>query len=314
MEFQWPLLLLSLGIVPLLIAGYVAAQRRRRAYAVRFTNLALLRDVVGAGPGRRRHIPPALFLLGLAALLVSLARPTAVIAVPRDQSAVVLVMDTSGSMSADDLDPNRMEAAKEAAAGFVERLPRGMQVGLVGFNQEAIVRASITDDHDDVRRAIEAMRADGGTAIGDGLDAALDQLAQRPADPQGQRPPGMVVLLSDGASNAGQQPSSAAARASGEGVQVHTVGIGDRDETPLIGGRQPARLDEATLENIAEQTGGRYYYAEAAGELEDVYERIGSQVSWVEERTEVTAFASALGAACLMVAGFLSLRWFGQLP
>ncbi len=134
MTFQWPTLLFALGVIPALLTLYLVAQRRRRAYAVRFTNLALLEEVVGRRPGFRRHIPPLLFLLSLAALLISLARPTAVIAVPRDQTAVLLVLDVSGSMAAADLQPNRMAAAKGAARQFVETLPRGLQVGLVSFS------------------------------------------------------------------------------------------------------------------------------------------------------------------------------------
>jgi Ca-activated chloride channel family protein len=315
MTFQWPLLLLSLGLVPVLAALYVLGQRRRRRYAVRFTNLALLAEVAPKGPGRRRHIPPLLFGLGLAALLFSLARPTAVIAVPRDQTAVMLVMDVSGSMAADDLDPNRMEAAKSAARAFVNALPRGVQVGLVSFNNTARLSTPLTPEREEVEQAIDGLRADGGTAIGDGLNLALDELAQRPRDAQGNAAPARIVLLSDGASTAGVPPSQAAARAAEERVPVQTVGIGDRNATPVVGGqRQPVPLDETTLQEIARQTGGDYYYAAGASELEEIYSNLGSQVRWVEERTEVTALASALGSVLLIAAGLLGLRWFGHVP
>lgn len=314
MSFEWPTLLLGLGLVPIMAALYLVNQRRRRAYAVRFTNLALLSQVVGRGPGIRRHVPPLLFLFGLGALLVSLARPNAVIAVPRDQATVMLVLDVSGSMTADDLRPNRMEAAKQAARAFVEALPDTTQLGVIQFSQTAGVAAPLTRDHEAAARAIDGLRANGGTAIGDGLDLALDQLAQRPAAESGQQAPGLVVLLSDGASSSGRSPEDAAARADQEGIRVHTIGVGQRGAATRINGRIPVTLDEATLRAIAERTGGEYFYAAESSELERVYADLGSQVAWVEERTEVTALVSALGTAFVTVAGLLSLRWFQQLP
>src|SRR5919108_2997519 len=164
MTFEWPLALAGLGLLPLLAALYILAQRRRRAYAVRFTNLALLREVVGRGPGVRRHIPPLMYLLGVAALLVSLARPMAVIAVPREQATVMLVMDVSGSMAAADLQPNRLTAAKRAARAFLDALPQNIQVGVVSFSSTASLTVPPTRDHLAVGRAIESLRANGGTA------------------------------------------------------------------------------------------------------------------------------------------------------
>jgi len=182
MTFQWPYLLLSLVLIPILVGIYLLAQRRRRRDTVRFTNLALLSAVVGRGPGVRRHIPPALFVLGMAALLVALARPTAVRAVPRDDNTVMIVMDVSGSMMADDLRPDRMEAAKQAARAFVEALPDHTRVGLVSFSSRANLAAPASSDHKPVLRAINALAAGGGTAIGDGLDLALDQFKTSATD------------------------------------------------------------------------------------------------------------------------------------
>lgn len=314
MTFEWPYLLASLGLIPLLCALYLLAQRRRRAYAVRFTNLALLQSVMQRGPGVRRHIPPLLYLLGLAALLISLARPIAVIAVPREQTTIMLVLDTSGSMQADDLRPTRMSAARAAAHAFIEALPENIQVGLVSFNTSARVNTPPTNDRLTVARAIDGLRADGGTAIGDGLSLALDQLALRPTGSDGQRAPGLVVLLSDGQSTTGQPPAAATERARQEQIKVYTVGVGQRGAVPLINGQLPVRLDEATLQNIAEQTGGSYFYAAESDQLERIYAELGSQVSWIEERTEVTAIFSAAGALLLVLGGLLSLRWLQQLP
>lgn len=314
MTFQWPTLLLGLALVPALLALYILAQRRRRAYAARFTNLALLAEVAGKGPGARRHIPPLLFLLSLAALVVGLARPTAVIAVPRDQAAVVLVLDVSGSMAAADLDPSRMAAAQSAAHAFLDALPPEQQVGLVTFHSSAGVAAPLTRDHAAVARAIDTLRPQQSTAIGDGLTLALDQLAARPVEEGGERPPGLVVLLSDGESNAGMPPATASARASAEGVRVHTVGIGQRGATTRVEGGWSVGLDERTLQRIADETGGRYFYAAERSELERIYSDLGSQVRWVEERTEVTALVSAFGTLLMLAGGLLALRWFGRFP
>jgi Ca-activated chloride channel family protein len=315
MTFTWPLALLGLVLLPALLALYVWMQSRRQKYAVRFTNLELLRQVAGPGPGIRRHIPPALFLLGLAALLVSLARPSLVLAVPRSDASIMLVLDVSGSMAASDLQPSRMTAATRAAHGLIEKLPDSAQVGVVSFNQSSSVVAPLSSDASAADRALGRLRADGGTAIGEGLSAALDQLAQRPTDSQGQRAPAVVVLLSDGESNGGRPPATVAERARQEGVTVETVGIGQRGTTATVNlGQQRVGLDETTLQNIATTTGGHYFYAADENQLQQVFGGLGSGVSWVEERTEVTALVSGLGAVFFVVGGLFALRWFGRLP
>src|SRR5712692_10885034 len=204
MTFAWPTALVGLALVPVLFGFYLWMQRQRRRYAVRFTNLALLREVVGRGPGLRRHLPPLLFLLGLAALLVSLARPSMVLAVPRDQASVMLVLDVSGSMDAHDLQPTRLGAARQAARKLVDGLPSGAQVGVVAFSDRAVLSAPLSRDPLRAQQALDGLAAGGGTAIGDGLNLALDQLAQRPTNAQGERAPAVVVLLSDGENNAGR--------------------------------------------------------------------------------------------------------------
>jgi Ca-activated chloride channel homolog len=311
--FEWPMLLWGLIALPALIALYVAAQRRRRNDAVRFTNLALLSQVVTRGPGARRHIPPLLYLLGLAALLVGVARPSAVIAVPRDQATLMLVMDVSGSMSADDVQPNRMHAARQAARAFVEALPPGAQVGLVAFNETAQVQSPPTRDRDTLLAAIDGLTPGGGTAVGEGLHLALDQLTQLPTS-EVSAVPATVVLLSDGESSHGRAPETAAERASRVGVQVHTVGLGQRGVTTLLGGTQPVRLDEAALQAIASATGGQYFYAPEADALEQIYAGLGSLVTLVEERIEVTAVVSALGALLFVTGGLLGFHWLQRFP
>lgn len=329
MTFQWPLMLLSLGLIPVLIVAYLLIQRRRQAYTLRFTNMALLTKVAGRRPGWKRHLPPVIFALSLAALLVSLARPMAVISIPKDQSNIVIVIDVSGSMAANDLQPTRLSAAKQAAQDFVNNLPSNAKVGLISFNTIARVEATMTTDHNAVNRAIQNLNAGGGTAIGDGLDAALKQItaqadqatptpnATANANGQQEQPsqiPAVVVLLSDGKSNAGVPPEQAAANAKDDNVKVFTVGIGTRGSTPILNGRYnpDAGLDETTLQNIASETGGQYFYAAETKQLRDIYTALSSQVSWVTEQTEITALVTALGTILMIIAGFLSMRWFHQ--
>ncbi|HEV7663244.1 MAG TPA: VWA domain-containing protein [Chloroflexota bacterium] len=313
MTFGWPMALLGLGLVPLLIGLYMWSQRRRRQYAVRFTNLALLREVVGKGPGIRRHIPAALFLLGMAALLVSLARPSMVMAVPRDETSLMLVLDVSGSMDARDLQPTRLGAATQAAKQLIAGLPAGAQVGVVAFSDRAILTAPLAADPAAASRALDRMSAGGGTAIGDGLNLALDQLAQRPVDASGQRAPAQVVLLSDGENNLGRAPAAVAARAQQEAVQVNTIGIGTRGQQTSLNRQTRVGLDETALKSIASTTGGEYFYAADAAQLEQVYAHLGSQIMWVQEQTEVTFLASAIGAVFLTIAAGLGVFWFGRL-
>jgi Ca-activated chloride channel family protein len=309
MTFEWPIALLALLLLPVCAGVYLLMQRRRKAYAVRFTNLSLLREVVGKQPGLRRHVPAVLFLVGLAGLLLSLARPTLVLAVPRSGADVMLVIDVSGSMAATDLQPTRLGAATTAARQFIDSLPDGARVGVVSFSQGANVVAPLSEDRSRADNALARLTPQGGTAIGDGLNAALTQLGQRPADST----PGLVVLLSDGESNMGQAPMSVADLAQQQGVQVDTVGIGQRGAQTYIN-RQPVGLDETTLKSIASTTGGEYFYAADSGQLSDIYSQLGSQITWVPQRTEVTALASGLGAVFFLVAGGLALRWFGRLP
>lgn len=314
MTFQFPQMLFALALAPLLLVLYSLAQRRRRAYAVRFTNLALLQEVMGRGPGIRRHIPPLLYLLGVAAMLFSLARPEAGVAVPREQAAVILAMDISGSMSATDLEPSRMEAAKQAAQAFVDGLPDDTQVGLVSFRESAAVSVPLTREHHLVERGIDRLRADGGTAIGDALFQSLDQLALREEGADTQPSPALVVLLSDGESNQGRSPIDGASRASAVGIPVYTVGIGQRDQSTTIASGQTVGLDEETLQAVAEMTSGQYFYAAETEELTQIYADLSSRIAWVNESTEITAYVAGLGTLLFLIGGVLSLRWFQQFP
>jgi Ca-activated chloride channel homolog len=312
MSFQSPVALLALLAIPILAALYWLAQRRRHAYAVRFTNLELLGQVVPRGPGLRRHLPTALFLLALTGLAFSFAKPQATINVPGDRSSVMLVIDVSGSMQATDVQPTRLDAAINAAQSLVDSLPPNASVGLVAFNSSAFVISPLSSDRDALRAGLQSLRARGGTAIGDGINLALDQLGAPTSGPwSSAHPPSMIVLLTDGVSNAGVPPEQAAARAAEEHVAVNTVGVGSRGTQPVfVLGQDVGGVDEQALQSVAQTTGGKYFFATEAGQLQQIYSSLGSQFGWKHEKVDLTV-PFAMGGALVLVAGAgLSLLWF----
>ena len=315
MSFQTPVLLLGLLAIPLLVGLYLSSQQRRRAYAVRFTNLALLRQVMGKGPGFRRHLPAILFMLGLAGLLLSMARPQLTIRTPKDQTTVVLAVDVSGSMAATDVQPTRMQAAIQAGRTLIDKLPGNAQVGLVIFNSRAQVVSPLTQDHGSIKDALGTLAPGGGTAIGDAIQVAVAQLASI-TDPTKsvKHPPVMVVLLTDGTSNTGLQPLDAATQAKQAGIPVETVGIGQRNQTTILGGRIVDGVDESTLQGIASATGGRYFFAADESQLNKIYSDLGSRIGWVTTKLDVTVPVLAFGTIILVIGGLFSLRWFRLLP
>ena len=332
MTFEWPTLLWALLLLPLALVAYLLAQRRRARYAVRFTNLDLLANVVERSPTWRRHLPPLLYLLSLAVLLLGMARPQASVLVPRDQAMVLLVMDVSGSMNATDVQPSRLVAAKAAARSFLDQLPGSFQVGLVSFSGTAQVLTPPTANRAAVRAAVDSLRADGGTAMGDGIERALD--ARRavgagagpttspaptgtPVAVDADAAPAVILLLSDGANSTGQtEPLRAASDAQRAGVPVYSIALGTPNGTLAVpGGRRTAvPPDEGTLRRIAEVTGGRYFSAPSGEELQTVYQDIGSRIGWTEEEQEVTALFAAAGLALLLCGGALGLLWFNRFP
>jgi Ca-activated chloride channel family protein len=315
-SFREPLLLAGLVLVPLALAAYVLAQRRRRRYAVRYTNLDLL--VAAAGRDWLRHLPAALVQLAVAALVAALARPERVVADERRQATVVMVTDTSGSMKATDVAPDRLTAAKSAARTLTKQLPDDFKLGLVTFGSTADQLVAPTTDKTEVTRAIDSLEVAGATAMGDGLSLALD--AAQAAIPADVRPPAAIVLLSDGANTRGQDPITVAERARKAGIRVYTVALGTQDgvlETHDAQGnpkREPVPPDTATLQEIARETGGRFYAAPDAPRLQEVYAGLGTRFSRLQVRQEVTA-AFAGGALLLLLAGAgTSLARGGRLP
>ena len=223
MQFQWPTMLWTLLAIPLLIALYILAQRRRRRYALRYASLSLVKEALGRGPGWRRHLPPALFLVGLTLMLIALARPMSVVTLPSDEGTVILTMDVSGSMRADDLKPNRLEAAKAAARSFVEKQRLGVKIGVVSFSDNAFLVQAPTVDKEAVIASINRLTPQRGTAIGSALLTSLDSVFEdsfiegsSPSSPNQPTPeptptpmpkgvygPAIIVLLTDGESNRG---------------------------------------------------------------------------------------------------------------
>jgi Ca-activated chloride channel family protein len=333
---EWPGLLWTLVLVPVALAAYLLAQRRRSRYTVRFTNLDLLANVVSAKPGWRRHVPPAFYLLALAALLVSLARPQALALVPKEQATIVLVMDVSGSMNATDVRPTRLVSSQRAATTFVEQLPEKFRVGIVSFSSTAQTLTRPTTDRAAAYEAIASLHAEGATAMGDGIERALDvkrlpslssgggatpSAPDSPEQSSGREPPLVVLLLSDGANTQGRtQPMEAATDAKELGVPVFTIALGTDqgmvdvpDETGTMR-RIPVPPDELTLQRIAETTGARFFAAPTSRELRDVYRELGSKIGFVKEKQEVTVLFSATALLFLVAGASLSLNWFSRFP
>jgi Ca-activated chloride channel family protein len=325
MTFAWPIALLGLALVALAAVAYALAQRRRRRYVVRFTNLALLENVVADSPRWRRHVPAALALLALTALVVGMARPQVTVPVAREEATVILAMDSSGSMTATDVAPDRMTAAREAASKFVEDLPKGFRVGVVSFSDQADVVVPPTADRDEALRGLSALQADNGTALGDAIARSVDlgvtNLDEQLAAAKESDTPVVVLVLSDGANTTGDyEPLEAAQKAVDAKVPVYTVALGTDEGTVEgpdgYGGTRTIRVppDPATLSQVADQTGGKFFEAADQDALQSVYDEIGSQVGVDEEQRELTVVFTAAGAVLLLLGAALSTLWFGRIP
>jgi Ca-activated chloride channel family protein len=314
MIFRQPSLLLGLFVVAFLAAGYVLARRRRQKFALRFSDVALLKAVAGQGPQVRKHIPPVLYLLGASLLVVGMAQPYLNLEVARHDASVMLVIDVSGSMQATDVQPTRLEAAQQAARNLIHQLPSDDRVGLVSFNTAATLAAPLSDNHDTVLNAVDGLQALGGTAIGDALALAVQQLQPAAGANTATRSPALIVLLTDGVSNAGIDPLTAAASAKSSGIPVDTIGVGSHDPSVSVHGRPVGGVDEVGLGAIATTTGGKYYFAEAAGQLNQIYSTLGSQFGWRFLRLEITIPLVVIGTLLVVAAAVASLAWFRVLP
>jgi Ca-activated chloride channel homolog len=315
MTLDSPTYLLALLAIPAVAAAYALARARRRRFAVRFPAAGVFASVAGGRPQWRRVLPAALLTAAAATLAVAFAKPQATVAVPVEKASVVLVTDESGSMSATDVDPSRLAAAQSAASKFLDRVPDKLLVGFVGFASQTKTVLEPTLDHDQIRTALDGLQADGGTATGDALNAALDRLeARRGKD--GRRAPAAVILLSDGKRTEGSDPLAAAQRAKQLGIPVSAVALGTEDGTvpgPL-GEPIPVPPDPATLQEISRITGGTFTQAADAGQLDDVYKKLGSKVGTKRVERDISSSFAAGGLVLLLAGLGTGLRWRGRLP
>lgn len=316
MSFAAPAWLALLVLVPVLLAALLASRRRSQRYVVRYPAALAVAALGGTAPTWRRHVPPALALAAVTALAFALARPQTTIAVPVERASVVLITDASRSMQAGDVEPDRLRAAQSAARAFIEKLPEEVRLGSVAYSDAVSALQAPTTDHAATRTLIDSLVADGGTATGDALTAALD-LIEADRRTGGRRSPAAIVLLSDGKTTVGSDPVEAARRARTLRVPVYTVALGTPDgilpgsafQPPL-----PVPPDPETLRLMARVSGGAAFQAEDADVLDTVYERLGSQIGTRQEDREVTAAFAGVGLVLLLGAALTSLRVAGRLP
>jgi Ca-activated chloride channel family protein len=337
-SFATPAALIALVAIPVLAGLYWAEQRRRRAAAEAFAAAPLQPSVVPHQPGWRRHAPMLAVGAALALLIGAAAMPQRTVAVPVERAAIMLATDISGSMTATDVRPSRLVAAERAAQRFVDAVPARVNVGVMTFNQGAQVLQSPTRDREAVRAAIAGQQPSGTTALGDAITAATKVLrppsasersAQgQAAPPQGDArrerrarrgPPAAVVLLSDGSSTRGRDPVEAAREARRLKVPVYTVSLGTADGTITRQRKdgttvtEPVPPDPQALERVARASGGRAYTAQSAGELNAVYEQLGSQVGRRDEQRQITSLFAGGGLVLLLAGIAMSVRWFGRI-
>jgi Ca-activated chloride channel family protein len=348
MRFLWPDLLWLMLLLPALAAAYVYALRRKKRAAIRFTNLALVREAMGPGQRIRRHVPPALFFVAMALALVAVARPTAVITLPSQFLTIVLAMDVSRSMLATDVAPTRITAAQAAAKAFINELPKDVRLGIVTFAGTASIVQTPTENREEMLAAIDRFQLQRATATGSGLLLALATLfpeegfdlqsaiygdgftsggaspLEKPAKKAAKKPrkpvapgsytSGAVILISDGRRTTGPDPVEIAKIAADYGVRVFTIGFGTL-EGAMVGSEGfsfYARLDEPTLKAVAAMTGAEYFHAGTAAEMRKVYESLTMKFALERKETEVSALFSGAAALLAMLAVLLSLVWFRQ--
>ena len=337
MKFIWPALLFLLVVIPVLIVLYILYQRRRARLIAQYGNLGLLQGAMQRRPGARRHLPPALFLAGLTILTVAMARPQTLVSLPRIEGTVMLAFDVSGSMAATDLKPTRMEAAKAAARDFIQRQPSTVQVGIVAFSDSGFSVQAPTNDQDALLAAINRLTPQRGTSLANGITASLKAIAQSQlppvlpehysnltptpiatptAMPPGKYTSSVIVLLSDGENNENPDPMAAAQASTDRGVRIYTVGIGSPTGVSLHvnGFTVFTQLDEPTLKQISQTTGGTYYNAQSEQDLLKIYNNLNPQLIVKPEETEVTSIFAGASILVLLLGGVFSFLWFGRLP
>lgn len=349
-SFLWPQMLWLLLALPLLVLLYLWLLRRRQRTALRYANLSIVREALGKGPGWRRHVPPLLMLLALAAMLLAAARPTASITLPSTQQTIILAMDVSGSMRAEDVLPNRLVASQNAAKAFLAELPRHVKVGIVAFAGSAQVVQPITLSREDLVTAIDKFQLQRATAIGSAIVVSLSELfpeqrisltdmtysrntdpfaprgrsldqprnneekAFQPVEP-GSYGSAAIILLTDGQRTTGVDTAEAAKMAADRGVRVYTVGVGtvEGEVIGFEGWSMRVRLDEDTLKDVARTTKAEYFYAGTAENLKQIYQSLSSRLTVEKKETEVSGLLALLAAGLVVLAAGLSLAWFRRI-
>ncbi len=346
MTFLWPQFLWLLLALPLLVVLYVWLLRRKKKMALRYASLSIVREAMGAGQSVRRHIPPLLFLLAMAAMLLAAARPFAVVTLPSQQETIILAMDVSGSMRATDVQPNRLVASQNAAKAFLAELPRSVRVGIVAFAGTASVVQSPTLSREDLVTAIDKFQLQRATAIGNAIvvslaelfpDAGIDlasltygrnrsngiAIDQAPKEGKKEFTPvapgsytsAAIILLTDGQRTTGVDSLEAAKMAADRGVRIYTVGIGtvDGETIGFEGWSMRVKLDEETLKAIATKTQAEYFYAGTAADLKKVYETLSSRLTVEKKETEISGLLALAASVLALLSAGLSLLWFNRI-
>ena len=352
MTFLWPQFLWLLLVLPVLVAVYVWLLGRKKKMALRYASLSIVREAMGPGQSFRRHLPPLLFLLSLAAMLVASSRPFAVVTLPSQNQTIMLAMDVSGSMRATDVLPNRLVASQNAAKAFLAELPRTVRVGVVAFAGTAAVVQSPTLSRDDLVTAIEKFQLQRGTAIGNGIvvslaelfpeagidvesmqkgrdrprGTSLEQTLKNRADDKtvkkefvpvapGSYTSAAIILLTDGQRTTGVDSLDAAKIAADRGVRVYTVGVGtvEGETIGFEGWSMRVKLDEETLKGIARTTQAEYFYAGTADDLKKVYEALSARLTVEKKETEISGLLALLASVLALASAGLSLLWFNRI-
>ena len=343
MEFIWWPVFYLFALIPILILGYVLILRRRKPYAVRFSSLSLVRDALPKRASWKRHLPFALFLLAISSLIMAMTRPTSIVTLPSTNSTIILAIDVSRSMCSTDIAPNRIESAKAAAMQFIKGQDSDTQIGIVVFAGFAAIAQPPTTDRALLEATIQNIATARRTAIGEGIlmsinaiseidDSVVSPYSSVPvvALPEGEYVPAIIVLLTDGVTTTGIDPISAAQMAKERGIRVYTIGFGTtNNSSPMncnpyapqfedpFGGQQfgggggnfRREIDEATLMQVADMTGGEYHLAESSTELQEVFDSLPTQLFTVTETTEISVIFAAIAAFFVVLAILLSLRW-----
>jgi Ca-activated chloride channel family protein len=323
-SFAWPIALVGLVLLPLAIVAAAWRERRRVASRAAFGNPDLLPNLVDRDPGKLRFLPLGILLVVLAAMIVGVARPQATVSVPREEAIVVIAIDVSRSMKADDVEPTRLDAARATAKAFVEELPEKFRVGVVSFATRAVVGVPPTEDRQLVNDALDALSPGEGTAIGDAVALSLQIGQPEAADgaqPGEEPPPRTILVISDGARDGGLvEPADAAAQAREQGVPVHAVLVGTPDgvvEETLLGGfTQIIRVPPSpeTLQELTAATGGSLFTALDVEQLRVVHEELGSRLGTRPELREITDVFAAGAASLLALGALLAAFLFRRVP